>query len=259
MADTAIPVIERPKRIRFDWIPGVLFYPRKTFRKIAGQTIGVWLTPILLLTITAILLVVVAGPIKRDNFMMQGPTYPENWEYMSPEQQTQFMQAWEATQKPVFLYVFPAVLAVGKVWLGWLIVGGLLHLVTTMLGGRGSTAASMNIVAWAGLPFVIRDIVQIIAMLGTKTLISGQGLAGFITGEGGLNVFLASLLAAVDIYLVWNILLTALGVSALNGLRFGKALLGVVITVVIVLSIQALLGYLTSLLGGLSVTRPFFF
>jgi hypothetical protein len=259
MAESAVPVIERPKRIRFDWIPGVLFFPRKTFAEITAQTQAVWLTPLLLLTITAILLVVVAGPIKRNNFMMQGPTYPENWEFMSPDQQAQFMQAWEATQKPVFLYIFPAALAVGKIWLGWLIVGGLLHLVLTMLGGRGSTAASMNIVAWAGLPFAVRDIVQIVFLASQKTLVAGQGLAGFVSGEGGFFVFLTRLLAAVDIYLIWNILLIVLGVRASNGLTRGKALTGVLITILLVIAFQALLGFLTSLLSGMSVTRPFFF
>lgn len=259
MAESAVPMIERPKRVRFDWIPAVFFFPRKTFAEIVAQTQAVWVTPVLLLTITAILVIVIAGPIKRNNFMMQGPTYPENWQYMSPDQQAQFMQSWESTQKPVFLYVFPAALAVAKVLLGWLIVGGLLHLVLTMLGGRGSTAASMNIVAWAGLPFALRDVVQIVFMLTQKTMIAGQGLAGFVSGEGGFFVFLTRLMAAVDIYLIWNILLIFLGVRASNGLTRGKALTGVLITVLLVVAFQALLGYLTSLLSGLSVTRPFFF
>lgn len=39
-------------------------------------------------------------------------------------------------------------------------MGGLLHLVLTMLGGRDSTGGALNIVAWAALPFALRDLVR---------------------------------------------------------------------------------------------------
>ena len=36
-------------------------------------------------------------------------------------------------------YVFPAIIAVLRQWVGWLVMGGLLHLMLTMLGGRDNT------------------------------------------------------------------------------------------------------------------------
>jgi hypothetical protein len=259
MTDAVLSPTDRPRRFRFDWIPGVFFFPRRTFDSIVKQSFGVWILPLLLMTVSTLILVLVAGPLKREALMMAPPELPPDFEYMSPEQQTQFMQAQQATQGPVFIYGFPALLSVGKVWLGWLIVGGLLHFVLTLLGGRGNTGASMNIVGWSALPFVLRDIVQIIAMLATHKLIAGQGIAGFVPEGEGFVVFLSQLLAMIDIYLIWNLILLVIGVRASTGLAGGKAITGAVITVLAVIIVAALAGYGTSLLGGLSVTRPFFF
>jgi len=54
-------------------------------------------------------------------------------------------------------------------------------------------------------------------------------------------------------------LLLVVGVRAANGLTPSKAWLGVLVTVLVVLSLQALVGGGLSSLNDLSVSRPFFF
>ncbi len=102
MADVTLTPMEPTRRLPLDWIPGVLFTPRVTLARIASINRGVWFLPILILTLTAILATVVAGPIKLREAQMKGPDLPPDFQYYSPEQQAQIMQAWEATQKPVF-------------------------------------------------------------------------------------------------------------------------------------------------------------
>jgi hypothetical protein len=169
------------------------------------------------------------------------------------------MQALQMRQGPVFRYVFPALTAILGVWIGWLLVGGLLHLLMTLQGGRGDTSSAINLVAWASLPFVVRDILQILYLLFTRKLIASPGLSGFINPEtGGLNLFMAELLALVDIYLLWRLLLLILGIKAATGLSIGKALTSAVISLLIVLLLQVGLGYLGATLGSLSIVRMFF-
>jgi hypothetical protein len=260
MAEIAVSPVEPPRRFPLDWIPGVLFTPRQTMAKIAAQARGVWFFPLLILSLVAVVGVIVAGPIKIREAQMKGPDLPPNFEYYSPEQQAQIMQSWEATQKPVFIYVFPAFLAVGKVWMVWLIVSGMLHLALTMLGGRGSMGTTLNITAWAGLPFAVREGVRIIAMLTTSQMIANPGLSGFAPlGEERLNLFLDSLLSLIDIYVIWYILLLVIGVRAATKLSFGKALGGVAVPVILVLILGALVTFGASLLSGLNTVRPFFF
>jgi hypothetical protein len=103
MTETISVPLERPRRLRLDWIAPALFHPRQAFATIAAQSGGVWLTPLLLLTLTAVAAVLVAGPLKKQAALNSPPELPPNFEYYSPEDQAQFMQALQATQSDLLL------------------------------------------------------------------------------------------------------------------------------------------------------------
>ena len=258
MTETTLNTSAPARRINLDWVPAAFFAPRQVFNKIAAQSRGVWLTPLLFMTLTAVILVIVSGPANLAA-AQNGITLPADFQNYPPELQAQTMQAAQATQGPMFIYGFPAVLALGKVWAGWLLVGGLLHLVLTLFGGRGSAGLALNLVAWAALPFALRDIVRIIAVGSTQQLVNNPGLSGFAPLGGRAALFLSKVMASLDIYLVWHILLLVLGVRLATGLSRGKVWGAVLFTILIGVGLQATLGFLASLLGGMSVTRPFFF
>jgi hypothetical protein len=65
-------------------------------------------------------------------------------------------------------------------------------------------------------------------------------------------------LARLDIFVIWYILLLILGFAMADGLPRGKAVIGVLVVMLLVLSAQAGLASLTSNLGGQAVQRPFF-
>src|SRR5574342_131843 len=155
MTEIASLPIEPPRRLHFDWVLPALFRPRRTFAKIVEQSGDAW-------------------------------TLPTDFQYWSPDQQNQFMQAQAAASGPVFLYVFPSILSALSVWVGWLVVVGLLHLVFTLLGARGTTRTAMNLVAWAGLPFAVRDLVRIGYMIATRQLVGHPGLSGFASADAGV-------------------------------------------------------------------------
>jgi hypothetical protein len=259
MAENEIESVQPYRRLRFEWLTSVILHPRRAFEQIAAQPRGVWLVPMLALTLTTLGRVLVSGSIRQQILLSSGPFLPPDFQYYSPEQQAQFMQASQATTGPVFMYIFPALAALLGIWIGWLLVSGLLHLVVTLLGGRGETVYSINLVAWAGLPFVIRDLVQVVAMLVTDQLIENTGLSGFAPADptGGVT-YLAALLSLVDIYLIWHIMLLIIGVRAGNGLSSGKAASGVLFTIGLVVALQALIDYLINRLGSLTIVRPFF-
>lgn len=259
MVENLAASVEPPRRFQFDWVSAVLFKPKQAFTRITEQLNGVWLTPLLIQTLTAVALVLASGYVSQKYGVGMTGEMPQIPEYYTPEQVAQIQQAMAAMQGPVFIYVFPTLIAIAKVWLGWLLVGGIIHLVSTMLGGRGNTMRAMNVVAWAGIPFAVRDIVRLFgALIGRKTLVS-PGLAGFAPTDGSnLALFLAAFLALVDIYVIWHILLVVIGLRSNNGLPVGKAILAAGLTIVVVLLVQSLVSYLTSSLGGLTIIRPFF-
>jgi hypothetical protein len=250
------------KRIRLDWIWGILIKPRKTFAAILGGGSGArpgssWLTPLLFLTVTGLILVLVSGWIQGQAAV--APELSPDFQYLSPDQQTQMMQALQMRQGPVFRYVFPALKTVLSVWLGWLLVGGMLHLIITLQGGRGDTSSAMNLIAWSSLPYAVRDIVQTFYLLVTRKLVSAPGLSGFMpSATSGLNLFLIELLTLVDIYLLWRFILLIIGVKAAFGFPTGKALLSALIPLLIIMLLQVGMGYLGTTLGTLSIVRMFF-
>ena len=185
--------------------------------------------------------------------MMGEVQLPRDWQWWTPEMQENYMQAQQATQGPVFLYIMPMVGSLTGLWLGWLLLAALLHFGSTLLGGRGSMQSALNIVAWASLPFAVRDILRIIFMLAAGHAIINPGLSGFTTTPG----FVAQLLTRLDIFLIWHVILLVIGFAISDGLPRAKAVTGVVVVVLLVLLAQSGIGALTSSFGGLAVQRPF--
>lgn len=257
---TDIAFVRPTRKMNMNWVLDVFFHPRKAFQEISTQVNGIWLTPLLILSIVVLINVIVGGSIKHQASLAGEITYPPDFQYWTPDQQAQYTQASQSTQSPVFLYVLPGISSLIGVWFGWLILGGALHLVATLFGGRGNTSNSINIVAWASLPLALKKVVQIVSMLITHKLISNPGLSGFgFTSDNGWLLFINQLLRLIDIYLVWQILLIILGIRIATKLKISKAALSTVITFIFILLLQSGLAYLVSRLGELQITRPFFF
>ena len=254
---TDFPLPDPPRRFPLDWLLPALLFPRRAFARIAAQSGGVWLLPILLITLSALTLVFVTAPLRQEA-AQSGQALPP--EYYSPEQQAQLEQALAITSGPVFIYLFPALSAVLGAVAGWLVVAGIMHFVLTLLGGRSTGQAAMNLVAWAGLPFAVRDLLRMGYTLSTHQLIQQTGLGGFApSGEGGFALYVAALLALIDLFLIWHAGLLMIGMGAATGLSRGKTALGVLGTLLLVLLAQALFAFLVARFAGLDIIRPFFF
>jgi hypothetical protein len=254
-------IIEEPqRRFYFKWIREFYIKPKSTFLKILSRLGNVWLTPITILSLSAIARELTSGWLKNQAALAGEITLPPNFQYYTAEQQAQFMQAMQSTQSPVFMFILPAMAALFGLWITWIITGSVIHLVLTLLGGRTEISTTLTIVAWASLPFLIKDIVRILFMLSTKNLIQYSGLSGLITlNDEAVTIFLSKFLARIDIYLIWYVILIIIGINLATSLSIGKTTLGILLTFIVLLSVGALIGYLLSTLGGLSVIRPFYF
>lgn len=248
------------RRWRLDWLLPSVIRPRESFRRIAEASTPVWLTPIVLLTASAILLALAAGPIKQTAAASAQVDLPPGFEYFTPEQQAQFYQAQAAVNSPTFIFILPAGMAAVRVWAGWLLLAGSVHLAVTILGGRSSLPTLLNLSAWAGLPFIVRDIVRMAYMLLSRRLIVASGLSGVIGADtSGMVGFLAEFLKSIDIYLFWHfgLLLVALRVS--DSLSTRRVWAVVLLTQMVLLLLQALPPYALGRLSSLTIMRPYFF
>lgn len=246
------------RRWHFDWVMPALLHPRQTMARVAAADRGLASTPLLLWLVAAILVALIAGSIRAEATATgQIPPPPQ---YYTPEQQAQYQQAMEATSGPVFVYVLPAAVSAAGVLAYVLLVGMLLHLVLTLLGGRGSSQQKLNVVAWANMPLILRTFVRAAAMMSSGQLIAYPGLSGFAPGgEGTVPVLVASLLAGFDLYLLWHAALLLIGLGAAESLRRGRIWLAVIITLLFVMLLRAVPALMAAQLGDLTFTRPFLY
>jgi hypothetical protein len=257
---TALPPIERPRRFHFEWVLPVLFRARRAMAAIVALPRSTWFTPLLILSLTALLAVAASGPLRQAQAISGQMELPEGSQWWTPEQIAAFQQTQAALSGPVFIYVLPALAAVVGVWLGWLLLGALLHLALTLVGGRDTTGAVLNVVAWASLPFALRDLVRAAFTFFGKTLVDSPGLAGFApAGEGPLFGLVYEALKQVDLYGLWFIVLLIIGVRAAGGLPRGKVILVVLLVLLVGVVVSALPGLIAAQFSGLQIVRPFLF
>jgi hypothetical protein len=260
MPETLSPPNQALPKSLIKWTPIIFLKPRRVFENLTSSTRRYWLVPMVVLTITLLGNVMVSGWLKQQNASIGEESLPPDYQYYSPEQQAQYMQAMQVTQGPVFVYVLPAIASTIGLWVSWLVIGGVLHLTTTLFGGRGDMSTSLNIAAWSSMPLALRDIVRIIAMVASRQLISDPGLSGFApVTESSLGIFWGQALGLIDIYLIWVVCLIIIGIRLTSNLSLGKAISSGLIAILSVFVIQALIGLAAVKLGGLNVIRPFFF
>lgn len=253
MTETAT-VLPPKKRLDFSKVMALFLRPRQVFESIAANGHPTWQTPLLILSVTALLVVLVGGYFNARAAQMGTSALPTDFDYWTPEMQQNYFSAQQAMSGPTFVYVIPLVGAWISLWLGWLALGGLMHLASTLLGGRGSMGSALHVAAWASLPFALRDLLRIIFMLVVQRSLVSPGLSGFADGAG----FLAQILSHADLFLVWQVLLLMMGFFLVDNLSKNKAILGVLIVLTLILLAWSGLGMLGASLSGTAIQRPFF-
>ncbi len=245
---------------KWGWFHRIFYHPGRVFSEMAEVENQTWLKPMLILTIMVILLSLISGPARLNQAQMNLSQPPDDFIYWSEEQQTQFFESQAAMQGPLFIYIFPLLGSLAGLWLGWFILGSIMHLLMTFKGSRQPQESYLNLVAWSALPFAVRSLVQIIAVLTTQRVIENPGLSGFIANvSGNWQILLQILLGLVDIYALGFLALLILGAPHISGLKNGKALWMAVLAVGIFIALISLPQLLLKQLGGMGTIRPFFF
>ncbi len=252
MTDTALVAPAPARRFDFKRLLTFLFQPRLALTRLAAEEKPSWLLPMLAVNLFFLIRIIVSGYLQAHAAATGQQVLPPDWQYWTPDMQNTYMQSQQAMQGPVFVYIIPATLGLVKIWASWLIVAGLVHLASTLFGGRGKMTSALNLTAWACLPFVLRDVLRVVYMLIVHHTIGSAGLSGFVTAT-----FLVKLLGAVDLFFLWFAVLLVAGVRKADTLPLGKAIASVAIVLVLVLALQAGLGTLLAKFSGLTVTRMF--
>jgi len=253
-------VSNEPKKANRAFLVDIFIKPRRVFNRLAADQNHAWGIPMVLLTILVIFTSLAGGPAKVQHTAMNLSQPPEDFVYWTPEQQNQFYEGQVALQGPLFTVVFPMISSLVGLWLGWFLLSSILHLMMTLKGSRQRREIYFNFVAWASVPFALRALVQIVALLSTKQVIDDPGLSGLISqhAEGAL-AYLRLFLGLVDLYGIWFITLLIVGSPIISGLKPDKAISTALIACLLFIVLALIPGIIRLQLGGLSTARPFIF
>jgi hypothetical protein len=197
--------------------------PKKTFTDIRRS--AQWWLPFLLMTITGCSLVYVAeqkiGVQKMvENDMQARPKAQAQYEKASPEAQQQQVKI-----SGIIYYVAIPVFTL----IIWLVMAGL-QFGTFKFGANAdlSYGKSLAIVAYAGLPLMLRTLLAIVSVL------AGASADGFtvnnpVASNPGYfmnpadSPFMYFIASQLDIFLLWTVVLTAIGYSTTGKVKIGTS------------------------------------
>lgn len=169
------------------------------------------------------------------------------------DQQQQYLDAQANQSSPIFMILFPSLFGILGYLVFSMLMASILYLALTLAGSRASRMKIGNLVAWAMVPFGLRELVKFFVVGGSRSLVEKPGLTNLVDAEAkGFSAYLRGILGNIDIYWVFFLALLIIGALLLSGLKKNKAIITTIIAVLIMLLLQGIPNLLSSLLSGLS-------
>jgi hypothetical protein len=230
------PAAPGPKPSGFQRIIGVLISPNETFASIARQPD--FLAPLLIILILA----AIGGFIFAQRVDMTAPAR-EAMEERGNMSEAQMESALKITAmvSKIIAYGSPLISLISLV-----IIAAVLLLAFRMMGGEGTFKQAFSVTLYAWMPLVIFYIVMDV-IIASKTGITVLDLPTLVMSNPAFLVtmkehpLLFALLAAIDIFAIWSLVLFIFGFSYVAGFSKSKSAT-VVITVWVIWTCIKLIG-----------------
>ena len=221
-----IPTPELPRLSEGERILDTFIAPSKTFTDLRRN--ASWWAPFLVMIVVSSAMVYTAGQkigFRKimENQMQAQPKSQERMDKLPPEQREQQMeQGAKVTQ--IISYVFPAITLV--IWL--IIAAALFATFKFAAGADVSFKVSLAIVVYSALPLMLKtllSLLSIVAGMSPDSFSFQNPLAtnpGYFMNPSG-NVFLFSVASAIDIFMIWTLVLTAIGFTCVSKVKSGTS------------------------------------
>lgn len=237
-------------RALYGWID----QPRKTLRYVIREPRWpLWLAPALAIVVALVLVTVVSAPSASELARKQAEVQLETqMGSLSGEQLEQVERSVETFTSPLFIGATGIALGILGLILTWLFRGGVLFFISYLFGTDSRYVQAVTLVLWSWLPFALRDLLNAAYVLVSGQMVLNRGLSFLVaTGDQVQDAgnLLYGFLSMVDPFLVWHLVLVALGLAVVTRTTTVKVAIGTVaywvLTAVVGLG-PSLLGILTS-------------
>jgi hypothetical protein len=219
-APEAAPALSQGARIINTFIA-----PSKTFTDLRRS--AAWWAPFLLMAIVSTIFVYTAGQkigFRRivENQMQTQPKAQARMEQLPPDQRERQMDA--ATKfTGVLYYCFPV-----PVLLVWLVATLMFATFRFAAGANVSFGISLAIVVYSALPLTLKSILGIVSVLAGVNPDSFSFQNPIATNPGYFlnpadGVFVYGLATALDVFMIWTLVLTAIGFTCVSKVKRATA------------------------------------
>jgi hypothetical protein len=200
--------------------------PSKTFTDLRRN--ASWWAPFLLVVIVSTVFVYIAGQkigFRKimENQMQAQPKTQERLEKLPADQREQQMaQGAKVTQ--IISYVFPVITLII-----WLIIALALFVTFKLAAGADvSFKVSLAIVIYAALPLMLKTLLALLSVVAGMSPDSFSFQNPVATNPGYFmnpadGVFLYSVASALDIFMIWTLVLTAIGFTCVSKVKSATA------------------------------------
>src|SRR5271170_1038133 len=200
--------------------------PSKTFTDLRRS--AAWWAPFLLMVVISTVFVYTAGQkigFRKimENQMQAQPKTQERLEKLpADEREQQLERGAKFTQ--IISYVFPAITLV--IWL--IIAAALFATFKFAAGASVSFKVSLAIVVYSGLPLMLKTLLALVSVAAgmSPDAFSFQNPVatnpGYFMNPAG-SVFLYSVATGVDIFMIWTLVLTAIGFTCVSKVKSGAS------------------------------------
>lgn len=207
---------------------GMVVRPRDTLSYLRDAGGVTWLWPAVAAGLLLVVSLILIAPIARAEAEAQFEAMRQQFaEGLSTEQQAQVEQATALTSGPLFTVVIPSATGLIGLALGWSLRGGVLYLLSLALGGQSQFPPMFRMGVWTTLPDLVRRLVNTAGtLIAGRTLTSGLAFLAPAPEPGLIppvsTALLGAFLAKLDLYLVWGLALTVVGVVVTARLSWKK-------------------------------------
>jgi hypothetical protein len=200
-----------------DKIINIFFSPAKVFQSLKEKPS--WALPLVIVLVFVALTAVVTVISTKDVAMAKQEEILK--ERGMSDEQIQQAKVFMTGPLPVIFGAIGAIIVTGVILL---IFALLLNILIPPFGGVGSFARVFSVVCHSSLVMVPGNIIRLILIVLTKSLNATTSLAAF-TPNLGRNSVVFQLLASFDLFVIWEMILVAMGIRIANDLKKNNAYL----------------------------------
>ena len=260
MAENDLTIPQQPKKATGNLLQAfhLIIRPRQTIQRIITVEKAVWLFPLLLFMGSALILTIITNSVENKTVLNVDPAF--DMEYYPEDYQEQYDQVMTENNGIVTTIIFPVLGKWVGTWSNWALLSVLLMVLLLAFGHPMEWQKIFNLTAWCTLPYVLRDLIQMVYLLASSQLINKPGLSGFMAeGAIGFSQYLVGLLALIDIYLIWQLVLVMIGVYQRTQMTVIKSVLAVFIAGILFISLRAVPVYIIGKLSTVFASGMFYF